>query len=685
MISSVVLLAVLAIGAWAFWRRGARGIGFVIGLCAFVLAVGVLRELPWPAYVAASAVLLTAGWHRYARSAGVVTRFAARTRRRAGVASAIEIWRNASVRAMRRRTGIVRPSLANLSRWERRKVAAADVAVQLCRSGLMRVWAAIEDVVLVFGGPRSGKTGWMAGRVIDHPGAAVVTSTRTDLLKLCGPFRAKRGPVLVFNAVGLAGIASTITFDPLTGCTDPVTAMERATDMIAASSHRGGSGDREFWDGQARRILAALLHAAALDGVAVGGKRSMRDVQAWLSDPGRAAREVPALLRRSQVAAFEMDVTQFLDTNPNTRTSITSSVMPALTWLNHPAATAAAVPGTGFDVAALLDAKATVFLLGAQEAHGAPLVTALTGHIAREARRLAAAAPEGRLDPPLGLFLDEAFLICPVPLENWTADMGGRGVTICAAFQGRAQVLSRWGERDGATILNNAASVMVFGGTKDRDDLIFWSTLAGDRDERVTTTDLHGRVASKTLRRVPVVPPAQIANLPEGRVLVIRRGIAPVLGKATMAWRRPDVRWAAYTTTHPVAAARLRTLGRLGVVAGDRLVAGSGTLATVVICGFLFAGLAVQLAAAAGIEHRWAWLASLTGCLLGLMGGAGLAAAVRRWRRPVLAFLRARVYKSSERRWLGRRVFSQVVDPDPADPPTIPLPIVPPDPDGGAR
>ena len=55
---------------------------------------------------------------------------------------------------------------------------------------------------------------------------------------------------------------------------------------------------------------------------------------------------------------------------------------------------------------------------------------------------------------------------------------------------------------------------MVFGGTRDRDDLQFWSTLAGERDEPVLTTDLHGRVASRTVRRVPVLAPAQIANLP---------------------------------------------------------------------------------------------------------------------------------------------------------------------------
>jgi hypothetical protein len=54
------------------------------------------------------------------------------------------------------------------------------------------------------------------------------------------------------GSVGLAGLPSTITFDPLTGCTDPVTAGERATDLLAATSRRTGNGsaDREFWDAQ---------------------------------------------------------------------------------------------------------------------------------------------------------------------------------------------------------------------------------------------------------------------------------------------------------------------------------------------------------------------------------------------------------------------------------------------------
>lgn len=151
--------------------------------------------------------------------------------------------------------------------------------------------------------------------------------------------------------------------------------------------------------------------------------------------------------------------------------------MPALGWLTHESATAAATGprtgGAGFDVAELLDTRATVYLLGAEETQTAPLVSALTGHIAREARRLAAHQKGGRLDPPLTLALDEAALICPVPLHQWTADMGGRGVTIIGAFQSRAQLLDRYGEAKAEVILNNTAAVMVFGGTRSREDLTY--------------------------------------------------------------------------------------------------------------------------------------------------------------------------------------------------------------------
>jgi type IV secretion system protein VirD4 len=577
----VVLFIVPAAVGILLWRRGARARALLVGLAAMLPGWALLHRLPWPV-LALAAVVLTGGlWLRSGRTSATVTRWGARARRKAGVASTLDVLRGASGPAMRRKAATVRPSLAQLSRAERWRLPVVEVGVLLCRTGWVRVWAAVEDVVVAFGGPRVGKSAWLAGRIIDAPGAALVTSTRTDLYEVTHELRGRRGPVLVFNAVGLAGLPSTVTFDPLTGCTNPVTAAERATDLLAAGSRSAGSGDREYWEAQARRVLAALLHAAALGG------RHMRDVLAWVADPERAGREVAALLRKSSEPAFEQDVTQFITTNERTRTSITSTIMPALGWLTSPAASAAAAPGRSLDVADLLRSRATVYLLGAEETQVAPLVTALTGHVAREARRLAAFRPAGRLHPPLGLFLDEAALISPVPLQSWTADMGGRGVTIVACFQSRAQLLARYGEHDAATILNNTGAVVVFGGTRDRADLEVWSTLAGERDEPVLTTDLNGRVASRSVRKVPVLAPSQFANLPAGQVVVIRRGLAPVVGRAEAVWRRGDVR--ALARAHRLAAgeltwlqaqaARYAWLGRLHTAAGQLAAAVRGWVA----------------------------------------------------------------------------------------------------------
>jgi type IV secretory pathway TraG/TraD family ATPase VirD4 len=196
----------------------------------------------------------------------------------------------------------------------------------------------------------------------------------------------------------------------------------------------------------------------------------------------------------------------------------------------------------GLDVEALLALSGTVYLLGAEEAQVAPLLAALTGHIARLARQIAARQPDGRLDPPLSLDLDEAALICPIPLDKWTADMGGRNITIRIAVQSRPQLRQRWGHDGAAAITNNAASLVIFGGTRDAADLQAYSTLAGEREQRVVTRDRAGRVISESTERVPVVTPAQIAQLPRGRVLLIRRDMPPVIGRVEQARKRPDVR-----------------------------------------------------------------------------------------------------------------------------------------------
>ena len=98
------------------------------------------------------------------------------------------------------------------------------------------------------------------------------------------------------------------------------------------------------------------------------------------------------------------------------------------------------------------------------------------------------------------------------------------------------------GDTGAAAILNNAATLLIFGGTRDPDDLAAYSTLTGERYEDTPTWDDEGALTSMTRHRVPVLSPAQIAQLPAHHVVVIRRGMAPAVGRVQMAWKRSDVR-----------------------------------------------------------------------------------------------------------------------------------------------
>lgn len=520
--------------------------GGLVGLAIWLASDRVPAATPgddyWPLYATVGGLVLVGtavfGAHRQSGTAGTVGFWAWRSRRNKGVASGWQIYRTASLSAVRRKMLQLRPSFRDLSWWQRQMVSPKQFATPLARAGFFRIWSPIENVTVRIGGPRTGKTGELCCRVIDAPGAVIVTSTRTDVIDLTRAVRERLGPVHVFNPAGVGGLASTITFDPLSGCEVPTVATSRAADLLSGVSGPGrDGGDREFWENSARRALAALMHAAALGGL------SMRDVQAWVADPDGASQAVTQLLRRSREPAIETDAVQFLSTNERTRSSIAATIMPALGWLADPTAAAAAASGA-FDVQQLLADRGTVYMLGAEDAQTAPLVTALTGHVAREARRIAGLQRAGRLDPPLTLALDEAALICPIPLDDWTADMGGRGVTIHIAAQSRAQLRQRWGDTGAAAILNNAATLMIFGGSRDPDDLQAYSTLTGERDEQVPTYDEHRNVAGHSIRRVPVLTPAQIAQLKERRAVIINRGMPAAVGRVQMAWQRREVKTA---------------------------------------------------------------------------------------------------------------------------------------------
>ncbi|MGH8916836.1 MAG: type IV secretory system conjugative DNA transfer family protein, partial [Actinomycetes bacterium] len=241
--SEFVLIVVLGGAAVLLWRCQPRRIPPALG-CGGLAALMVVREVQaaaasgWlPAILAGLLVLAVAvgaGWYRlvHLHHRHQVRRWGKAVRRKHGVASNWDVLRYGSSLAMRRQATKVRPSMKELPIWDRLRSEATEFAVPLCQTGVMRVWASVEDVVLAFGIPRYGKSAWLGCHVLDAPGAVVTTSTKTDLYEATHPLRAQRGPVSVFNPTGVGGVPSTISFDPVSGCDDPVVAGHRAEDML---------------------------------------------------------------------------------------------------------------------------------------------------------------------------------------------------------------------------------------------------------------------------------------------------------------------------------------------------------------------------------------------------------------------------------------------------------------------
>ena len=241
----------------------------------------------------------------------------------------------------------------------------------------------------------------------------------------------------VFNPVGFGDVPSTIRWSILAGCADYATAIRRTADLLPQST----SPEAEHWFGKARTYLPVLLHAAAVAG------RTVPDVMAWVR---AIARDASAHLAELEIANA-LDLTPnadekigllnaFLSEPQNTKGSVISMITPALAWVSDDAARhigAAPLDAVNFDARRLITGRETLHVIGQNQAGGpmAPLTSAFVAEIAQQARLLAATLPGGRLDPPLTMLLDEAAIAVRLPLDQWSADFGGRGITLHISVQ----------------------------------------------------------------------------------------------------------------------------------------------------------------------------------------------------------------------------------------------------------
>ena len=158
----IVFNAVAFVAVVLAWRRRAWLVASGLAVFALWPLSQLVERIPLWLLVALGLLAAVLAWHRFSRTSATVTRWGARTRRKSGVASTFDIARVGSGAAMRRKAATVRPSLSPATRrarwWQLLALPTAEVGLQLCRVGLLRVWISVEDVLVVFGGPRTGKT-----------------------------------------------------------------------------------------------------------------------------------------------------------------------------------------------------------------------------------------------------------------------------------------------------------------------------------------------------------------------------------------------------------------------------------------------------------------------------------------------------------------------------------------------
>lgn len=424
----------------------------------------------------------------------------------------------------------------------RNQVAVEQVAVTAGRTDpgvhgtSAPVVIGLENSVLVLAAPRQGKTSQVViPWVTDWPGPAIVTSVRPDVALATLELRRRRGPVSVMDLTGTSW-PDPLTWSPTTGC-EAFDAARRRADLLVTVGKTSGHGigadstNAAFFGTSATNLLAGWLHAAALTG------RTMTDVLGWALDerqnePIRLLRGHPGAASGT-AALLDTLYRSPVETRSNLWATVLTGVAPLLSE------TARAVfcprPGTGFTPEQFLRQSGTIYLIvpDTQAGNLAPLISSFVDDLVTAATTTAATSPTGRLDPPLGLFLDEVANVAPLPqLPQLMSYAAGSGIFVTAVLQDIAQARARWG-RDGAAMLWSAATCKVVLGGLTGDEPTEISRLAGTYRETLTS---HSRLPggaslSASLSDRPVLTPDAIRTLDPARrqALILHATTPPVI------------------------------------------------------------------------------------------------------------------------------------------------------------
>ncbi|WP_431985166.1 hypothetical protein [Streptomyces qinglanensis] len=239
-------------------------------------------------------------------------------------------------------------------------------------------------------------------RILEAPGAVLVSAGTPALWNATRTARAKLGPVHVFDPTHACDTPDRLRWSPHHGCADRATAASRATALLAPL--RSPRPIDATVHTTAETLLRCWLHAAALE------KRSFREVHRWALATGQgqtadAVRILRSHPRAASGTAGELE--SALAGHPQLRADALALIRRALSPLGqlHVRNACSAERADRLALESFVAEAGTLYVVG-EDPDVLPLLNALTQSVVEHGRRMAARSSDGRLDPPLTSVLD---------------------------------------------------------------------------------------------------------------------------------------------------------------------------------------------------------------------------------------------------------------------------------------
>jgi type IV secretion system protein VirD4 len=387
-----------------------------------------------------------------------------------------------------------------------------------------------KHAVMVLGPPQSGKTAAVfIPTILGSSGAVISTSTKPDVMRATVRARAEIGQAWLFDPTAsvreLPDGVRRLNWSPVAAASTWDGALLMAQAMTT-HTRLGGTTNESHWSERAGSLLAPLLYAANQSELSIG------DVLRWVQrhDLGPALE----ILGDCDIEMAVDAVIGIQRTEGRERSSILSATSGVLgAYKSIAIQESAAHPN--FDAHRFVRSTDTIYITSPEHHQRlcAPLVVGLFEEARHAAYELAASGPMD--GPPVVFAIDEAPNIAPMPDPlALLSQAGGQGLKVYFGLQDMAQAANAWGQLVADAFMTMFQIKIILSGIGHAPTLEGISLALGEYDRNMVsssvglsdpqewlTADTHTDTVNYQTVRQRVLPPGEIARMPEGQALLV--------------------------------------------------------------------------------------------------------------------------------------------------------------------